>query len=96
MSYMEFLSLLSRTFGYTRNIKILDCILNFPASEFTKRELRQALDMNGETFNKYFELLEEEKIVEVCRIVRRTKLYGVNRNNPLVRTIRDVEKRASK
>lgn len=50
MSYMEFLSLLSRTFGYTHNIKILDCMLNFPASEFTKRELRQALDMNSETF----------------------------------------------
>ncbi|AIC16806.1 hypothetical protein [Nitrososphaera viennensis] len=89
MSYMEFLSLLSRTFGYTHNIKILDCMLNFPASEFTKRELRQALDMNSETFNKYFELLEEEKIVEVCRTVRKTKLYRVNRDSPLVKAIMD-------
>lgn len=96
MSYMEFLSLLSRTFGYTPNIKIIDCMLNFPASEFTKRELRRALDMNGETFNKYFELLEEEKIVEVCRTIRKTKLYRVNSDNPLIRAVRELEKTMQK
>lgn len=89
---MGLLATVSRAFGYTRNIKMLDCMINFPAYEFTKGELCEAVGMNRQTFNKYFDLLEREGVVEHCRTIRRYRLYRVNFEHLLVKAVVEFEK----
>lgn len=73
----------------------MDFFLDNPSFDFTKKEIMEALGMGKRTFYKYFPELEEYGIVEVSRKIGRAKLYRLNLEHPLVKMLREYEKRAS-
>lgn len=88
-------SLLVKTLGCSPKMKILDYLLDFPTSDFTKKEILEALGMSKQTFYKYFADLEEVGIVKVNRTIARAKLYKVDVDNPVVRDLAGLERKIS-
>lgn len=88
-------SLLLRILGESSKLKILDYLLDFPTNDFTKKEIIDALGMSKQTFYKYFDDLEEVRIVKVNRTIGKAKLYIVDRGSPIVKDITNMERKMS-
>lgn len=91
----EYPSMMIKVLGYSPKMRILDYLLDFPTSDFTKKEIIDALGMSKQTFYKYFDDLGEVGIVKVNRTIGKAKLYKVNRENPIVMDLVNMEKRLS-
>ncbi len=91
----EYPSLITKVLGYSPKMKILDYLLDFPTNDFTKKEIIDALGMSKQTFYKYFDDLVEVGIVRVNRTIGKAKLYKVNRENPIVKDLVNMEKKLS-
>jgi AcrR family transcriptional regulator len=63
--------------------------------DFTKKEVIEALGMSKQTFYKYFPELEEYEVVKVSGRIGKAKLYKINLEHPLVKMLREYEKKAS-
>jgi len=92
---VEYQSLLAKVLGYSPKMKILDYLLDFPTNDFTKKEIIDALGMSKQTFYKYFDDLEDSGIVKVNRTIGKAKLYVVNRGNPVVKDLVNLERKMS-
>jgi DNA-binding transcriptional ArsR family regulator len=88
-------SILIRTLGASPKLRIIDFFLDNPLTDFTKKEVIEALGMSKQTFYKYFPDLERDKIVKVTRKIGKAKLYRINLNHPLIEMLREYEKRIS-
>lgn len=91
----EYRSILVKTFGTSPKIRIIDFFLDNPLSDFTKKEIIEALGMSKQTFYKYFPELEELEIVMVSRKIGRAKLYKLNLKHPLINMLREYERKVS-
>lgn len=81
-------SLLLRAYGSSPQMKILDYLMNFPKNDFTQKEIIEALGMSKTTFYKYFESIVEFGMIRVNRRIANTKLYSINLQSPMVRSIK--------
>jgi len=90
-----FESILIKTLGDSPKLRIIDFFLDNPLFDFTKREVIEALGMSKKTFYKYFPDLEKYGIVKVSRKIGRAKLYRINLEHPLVKMLREYEKKIS-
>src|SRR2546422_9149586 len=88
-------SLIATVFGYSPQMRILNFLLDFPTNDFTKKEIIDALGMSKQTFYKYFDDLEDSGIVKVNRAIGKAKLYVVNRGNPVVKDLVNLERKMS-
>lgn len=93
--YLDNTSLISKVFGYSPKTKILDYFLDFPTNDFTKKEIIEALGMSKQTFYKYFDDLEQYGLLKVNRAIGKAKLYKIDLENPMVKTIKDFEEKMS-
>ncbi|MDE1765249.1 MAG: winged helix-turn-helix transcriptional regulator [Thaumarchaeota archaeon] len=91
----EYASLITKVLGYSPKMKILDYLLDFPTNDFTKKEIIDALGMSKQTFYKYFDDLEDVGIVKVNRTIGKARLYMVNRGNPVVKDLANLERKIS-
>jgi len=91
----EYESILIKTLGNSPKLRIIDFFLDNPLFDFTKKEVINALGMSKQTFYKYFPDLEKYGIVKVSRKIGRAKLYRINLQHPLVKMLRESEKRVS-
>jgi len=55
--------LIATVLGYSPQMRILNCLLDFPTNDFTKKEIIQSLGMSKQTFYKYFNNLEDTGMV---------------------------------
>ena len=90
-----FESILIKTLGDSPKLRIIDFFLDNPLFDFTKREVIEALGMSKKTFYKYFLDLEKYGIIRVSRKIGRAKLYRINLEHPLVKMLREYEKKIS-
>jgi DNA-binding transcriptional ArsR family regulator len=88
-------SIIIKTFGDSPKLRIIDFFLDNPMFDFTKKEVIEALGMSKQTFYKYFPELEEYEVVKVSRRIGKAKLYKINLEHPLVKMLRECEKKAS-
>jgi len=88
-------SILIKTLGSSPKLRIIDFFLDNMFSDFTKKEVIEALGMSKRTFYKYFPDLEKQGIVKVSRKIGRVKLYRINLEHPLVKVLREYEKKVS-
>jgi len=91
----EYESILIKTLGDSPKLRIIDFFLDNPLFDFTKKEVIEALGMSKQTFYKYFPDLEKYGIVKVSRKIGRAKLYKINLEHPLVKMLREYEKKVS-
>jgi len=81
-------SLLLRAYGSSPQMKILDYLMNFPKNDFTQKEIIGELGMSKTTFYKYFDNLVEFGMIKVNRKIAKAKLYTINMDSPLVKSIK--------
>ena len=91
----EYESLLIKTLGDSPKLRMIDFFLDNPMFDFTKKEVIEALGMSKQTLYKYFPDLEEYGVIEVSRKIGKAKLYKINLKHPLVRMLREYEKKIS-
>ncbi|HDM23877.1 hypothetical protein DRO02_03265 [archaeon] len=91
----EYESILIKTLGDSPKLRIIDFFLDNPLFDFTKKEVIEALGMSKQTFYKYFPDLEKYGIVKISRKIGRAKLYKINLEHPLVKMLREYEKKIS-
>jgi len=91
----EYQSILVKTLGNSPKLRIIDFFLDNSLSDFTKKEIIEALGMSKQTFYKYFPELEELGIVKVSRKIGKAKLYKLNLKHPLVSMFREYERKVS-
>jgi DNA-binding transcriptional ArsR family regulator len=91
----EYESIIIKTLGDSPKLRIINFFLDNPIFDFTKKEVIEALGMSKQTFYKYFPELEEYEVVKVSRRIGKAKLYKINLEHPLVKMLRDYEKKAS-
>lgn len=87
--------LIATVFGYSPQMRILNYLLDFPANDFTKKEIIEALGMSKQTFYKYFDNLEDTGMIKVGRVIGKAKLYKIDRSNPMIKTITEFERKLS-
>jgi hypothetical protein len=88
-------SIMIKTLGDSPKLRIVDFFLDNPMSDFAKKEVIEALGMSKQIFYKYFPELEEYEVVRVSRRIGKAKLYKINLEHPLVKMLREYEKKAS-
>lgn len=91
----KYQSILAKALGNSPKLRIIDFFLDNPLSDFTKKEIIEALGMSKQTFYKYFPELEELGIVRVSRKIGKAKLYKLNLKHPLVNMLREYERKVS-
>jgi predicted transcriptional regulator len=69
-------------------MKIVDYLMDFPANDFTQKEIIEALGMSKTTFYKYFDNLVEFGMIRVNRKIANSRLYSINLKNPLVQSLK--------
>lgn len=91
----EYQSILIKTLGESPKLRIVDFFMDNPLSDFTKKEVIEALGMSKQTFYKYFDDLELYGIVSTSRRIGRAKLYRINQKHPLITMLRQYERKLS-
>lgn len=91
----EYQSLLLKTLGESPKLRIVDFFMDNPLSDFTKKEVIEALGMSKQTFYKYFEDIEKYGIVIVSRKIGKASLYKIDLKHPLIKMLRDYETKLS-
>ena len=87
----EHQSLLLKTLGDSPKLRIIDFFLDNPLSDFTKKEVIEALGLSKQTFYKYFPDLEKYGLVTASRKIGKAKLYKINLENPMVKLLKEFE-----
>ena len=83
-------SLLTKAFGYSPKLRIIDIFLTNPYFDFSKEELSKELGMSKQTVYENFKDLEELEVVKVSRKIGRAVMYRINREHPLVRKLDEI------
>ncbi|MCX6660167.1 MAG: winged helix-turn-helix domain-containing protein [Candidatus Bathyarchaeota archaeon] len=88
-------SLLTKAFGYSPKLRIIDLFMTTPYFDFDKEELTRELGMSKQTVYKNFKDLEELEIIMISRKIGRATMYRINRDNPLVKRLDEIVNEAS-
>lgn len=83
----EFQSLLLKTLGRSPKLRIIDFFMDNPLSDFTKKEVIEALGISKQTFYKYWRELERSGAIKVTKTVGRATTYQLDRSNEAVKQL---------
>jgi hypothetical protein len=74
-------------------IKVIEFFVNNYLFDFSKKEAMEAVEMDKQTFYRYFQELEKERIIKVSRKKGKTKFYKINLKHPFVQKLIKFERR---
>lgn len=83
---------LLKVFGRSPQMRLLDFFMDNPRHDFTRSEIREAIGMAKRTLYEYLPILEDEGVVEVSRKIGRAELFMLNKDSPIVKYFRRIEK----
>jgi len=85
-------SILLKVFG-RRNpiIRVIDFLLDNEGFEYSKSEIARNIGVSRTTLYKVWRLLEDLNIVVKTREVGRVKMYKLNKKNPIVRKLIELD-----
>ena len=84
-------SLLLRALG-SPQLRIVDFLLDNKPFDFSKKEIIEELGMSKTTFYRVWKELEALGIVKVSRKFGKTRLYKINEENELVKSLMEIER----
>ncbi len=85
-------SLLLRVLGKSPQLRIVDFLLDNRLFDFSKKEIIEELGMSKTTFYRVWKELENLGIVKVSRKFGKTKLYKINEEDELVKSLKEIER----
>lgn len=84
---------LVRFFGDSPFVRILDAFIDNLGEDYSKKEIQELSGVSKGALFKHWHKLEELNLLRVTRTFGNTKLYTLNRSNPLVKDILKFEAR---
>jgi len=84
-------SLFVETFGDSPFIKTLDFFLTFQDFDYSKTQVAEEIGISRITMDKIWEKLIERKIIIKTREIGRAELYKLNKKNPVVKIMIDLD-----
>ena len=83
-------TILAETFGNNPVIRIIDFFIDNPIFDYSKEDMIKGLGMSKITFYKYFRMLEATGMIKVTRKVGKSKLYKLDKKNPVVIKLKEL------
>ena len=74
--------------GSTPFVKVLDFLLENRPFDYSKTEIAKNAKIGWSTLYGIWKNLESTRMVRQTRIVGKSKMYGLNEENPMVRKLR--------
>ena len=84
---------LVRFFGDNPFVRMLDAFIDNIGEEYSKKEVQELAGISKGALFKHWEKLEELDLVRVTKAFGNTKLFTLNKQNPLVKDVLRFEAR---
>lgn len=84
---------LVKFFGDNPFIRMLDVFIDNLGESYSKKEVQDLAGMSKGALFQHWHKLEELRLVKITRTFGKTKLYTLDRSNPLVKDILKFESR---
>ncbi len=85
------MSVLTETLGETPLIKTIDFFLTFQSFDYSKSQVAEETRVSRITMDKIWPKLVKSKFLVKTRIVGPAELYKVNKTNPKVKALIDMD-----
>ncbi|RLJ04418.1 MAG: hypothetical protein DRP08_01760 [Candidatus Aenigmatarchaeota archaeon] len=72
-------------------VKIMDFLLDEPELDYSKTEIAKECKLNWKTVNKVFPKLIAFEILVESRVINRAKMYKLNKDSPVFKSLRQVD-----
>jgi DNA-binding transcriptional ArsR family regulator len=89
-------SLFVEFFGDYPFIRVLDFLLEYDVFDYSKKDIARNANVSWNTMETFWSQLEEMKIVISTRKVGKATLYKLNKENPVVQQLLELDKRLLK
>ncbi len=88
---METKSVFLETFGESLMIKVLDFFLTYQNFDYSKSQVSEEIGISRITIEKVWEKIIKAKIIIKTRTVGRAELYRLNKQNPKVKALIELD-----
>jgi DNA-binding transcriptional ArsR family regulator len=88
-------SILLKLMGRTPELRLIDFFMDNPLNDYSRTEIREALSMTKRTLSEKLPTLEALGLVRVTRKIGKAKLYQIDRENPTVKILAEIERTLS-
>ena len=85
-------SLFLRLFGNSSILRVISFLLNNEVSDFSKAEIVRGAGISRATLLKIWRILEDFEIVVETRRIGRAKMYKLNKENPIVQKLIELDR----
>jgi predicted nucleic acid-binding protein len=72
-------------------LKILDFLMDNEAFDYSRTEIEEGAGLSKTTLLKVWPKLEDLKLVKTTRTVSKAKMYKLNKQNPIVKKLMDLD-----
>ncbi len=84
-------SIFVETFGKTAFIKVLDFFLTYQNFDYSKSQVAEEVGISRVTMEKIWKILIKREIIKKTRVIGRATLYRLNKENPVVKALIDLD-----
>lgn len=89
-------SLLIKFLGYTPFLQVMDFLIQNSIFDYTKTDIAENSDISRASLYKIWPELEQYEIIKESRKIGNTTLYKLNKENPVVEKLMELDLKISK